>query len=65
MLSIAEGVIFHTRHGLGRSATALVGIEMIAISRALAALTTETGVAPIPPANAVKLSAPLEFAIET
>jgi hypothetical protein len=29
------------------------------------ASTTETGVAPISAANAVKLSGPLEFAIET
>jgi hypothetical protein len=48
----------------GRSATAFVGIEMITISTALAASTTETGVAPIAAANSVRLSAPLEFAIE-
>jgi hypothetical protein len=49
----------------GRSATAFVGIEMITISPVLAASTTETGVAPISAANAVRLSGPLEFAIET
>jgi len=35
------------------------------ISAALAAPATETGDAPIPVANAVRLSGPLEFAIET
>jgi hypothetical protein len=49
----------------GRSATAFVGIAMTTISPALAASTTETGVAPISAANAVRLSGPLEFAIET
>jgi hypothetical protein len=35
------------------------------ISPALAASTTETGVAPMSAANAVRLSGPLEFAIKT
>ena len=49
----------------GRSVTAIVGIETITMSAALVASKTETGVAPISAANAVKLSGPLEFAIET
>ena len=49
----------------GRLATAFVGIEMISISPALAASTTETGVAPISAANAIRLAGPLELAIET
>jgi hypothetical protein len=38
---------------------------LITISPALAASTTETGVVSISAANAVRLSGPLEFAIET
>jgi hypothetical protein len=49
----------------GRSATALVGIARMTNSPALAASTTDTGVAPSSAANAVRLSAPLELAIDT
>jgi len=49
----------------GRSGTAFVGIARMTMSPAFAASTTETGVAPISAANAVRLSGPLEFAIET
>jgi hypothetical protein len=49
----------------GRSATAFVGMATMTISAAWAASTTETGVAPIRVASAARLSAPLEFAIET
>src|SRR5882724_5283698 len=49
----------------GRSRMAFVGIAMMTISPALAASTTETGAAPISAANAVRLSGPFEFAIET
>jgi hypothetical protein len=49
----------------GRSATAFVGIAIMTISPVVAASTTGTGVAPISAANAVRLSGPLEFAIET
>ena len=44
--------------------TCIVGIAIMTISPVLAASTTETGVALISAANSVRLSGPLEFAIE-
>jgi hypothetical protein len=48
-----------------RSLTAFVGIETIMGSAALAASVTETGVAPISAAKTVRVSGPLELAINT
>ena len=52
-------------NALGSPATAFVGMTRMTISPALAASITETGFAPVSAANAVRLSGPLEFAIET
>jgi hypothetical protein len=49
----------------GKIGNGLRRIAMMMISLSLAASTMETGIAPISAANEVRLSGPLEFAIET
>src|ERR1051326_6799099 len=52
-------------NALGRSRTAFVGMARMTISAPLAGSATETGLAPSSATNAVRLSGPFEFAIET